>query len=427
MATPLSDLDELVLRCRDNRARSLIAEAINSYKSGAFRASIVATWIAVSFDLIEKLRELALAGDSGAERQIEKVDRIRTTNDIASALSFERDLLKLCRDEFELISPLEYVDLERLQSDRHRCAHPSLADDSDLYKPSAELARAHIVSAVDHVLRHPPAQGKFALDRMLAQVNSEYFSTKESDAIAAFSTGPLRRARDSLVRNFTIVLVKSAFGEPGRPRARRITALAAISKMHPATYQETLSQKLSAVIRPVEDSDLYDTISVLSRIPQGWDALDLDIQHRLRNFVAALPSEHIGALEWLLGFDPVYAEAKRRTARATRSELKDEFFLAPPKELMDRIIQIYLESGSFDQANAWGKEIIGYKTDFTSDQIKLLIGGAAENGEITGSFRFQDVINELRSTKLITLGDFDELLRANKLEQFCSPADDDNS
>src|SRR5690606_568784 len=113
----------------------------------------------------------------------------------------------------ELISPLEYVDLERLQSDRHRCAHPSLADESDLYKPSAELARAHIVSAVDHVLRHPPAQGKFALDRMLAQVNSEYFSTKESDAIAAFSTGPLRRARDSLVRNFTIVLVKSAFGE----------------------------------------------------------------------------------------------------------------------------------------------------------------------------------------------------------------------
>lgn len=201
MATPLADLDELILRCRDDRARSLIAEAVSGYRANAFRSAVVATWVAVCFDLIEKLRELALAGDAAAEKQTERLEKIRASDDVSAALAFERDLLKLARDQFEFFSPLEYVDLQRLQEDRNRCAHPSLVDETSPYRPSAELVRAHIVSAVDHVLRHPPAQGKFALDRLLTQIDSEYFPTKKQGALEALRVGPLTKARESLVRN----------------------------------------------------------------------------------------------------------------------------------------------------------------------------------------------------------------------------------
>ena len=42
MPSPLEDLDELTLRCRDEKARLYIREAVASYRVGAFRASIVA-------------------------------------------------------------------------------------------------------------------------------------------------------------------------------------------------------------------------------------------------------------------------------------------------------------------------------------------------------------------------------------------------
>lgn len=174
MASPLEDLDELTLRCRDVRAREYIKEAVASYRAGAFRASIVGTWIAVCFDLMEKFRELALAGDKEAEKQVQELDALRRSGDSTRAVKFERNILELAKEKFELISPLEYIDLRRLQEDRNRCAHPSLTADEKAYSPSAELSRLHLHSAVIHLLQHPPVQGKYALDLLQNEVSSEY-------------------------------------------------------------------------------------------------------------------------------------------------------------------------------------------------------------------------------------------------------------
>ncbi|WP_297576919.1 hypothetical protein [uncultured Deefgea sp.] len=86
MASQLEDLDELILRCRDKKTRQYIAEAVASYKVGAFRSAIIATWIAVCFDVIEKLRDLALSGDKEAERQIHELETTRRTGDLTLAL-----------------------------------------------------------------------------------------------------------------------------------------------------------------------------------------------------------------------------------------------------------------------------------------------------------------------------------------------------
>jgi hypothetical protein len=140
----LADLDELVLRCRDERARSYIAEAVGCYRASAYRSAIVATWIAVCYDIIDKLRELSLAGDKAAEEVLEMLDAARRANDLPRTLKLERELIDLARDRFELISHLEHVDLERLREDRNRCAHPSLISDEVKFSASAELARTHI-------------------------------------------------------------------------------------------------------------------------------------------------------------------------------------------------------------------------------------------------------------------------------------------
>jgi hypothetical protein len=65
------DLDELIVRCRDKLSRKFIQEAVSCYRAGAFRSCIVATWNAVVFDFLHKLRELELFGDPEAANLLE--------------------------------------------------------------------------------------------------------------------------------------------------------------------------------------------------------------------------------------------------------------------------------------------------------------------------------------------------------------------
>ena len=76
----ITDLDELVLSCRTEQAKTYIQEAVGSYRAGAYRACIVATWIAVIFDLVEKVSDLALGGDAAARAMIEKYGGGRRAN-----------------------------------------------------------------------------------------------------------------------------------------------------------------------------------------------------------------------------------------------------------------------------------------------------------------------------------------------------------
>jgi hypothetical protein len=424
VATPLADLDELVLRCRDDRARSLISEAVSGYKAGAFRSAIVATWVAVCFDFIEKLRELALAGDASAEKQIERLEKIRTSDDVSGALAFERDLLKLARDQFEFISPIEYVDLQRLQVDRNRCAHPSLIDEASPYKPSAELVRAHIVAAVDHALRHPPAQGKFALNKLLSQVASEYFPTNEKGALEALRSGPLAKARESLVRNFVVVLLKDIFVALGPERARKIAALKAVNALHPGPYKQAVTEKASLLIRSLADESLSLALVPVDEIPHIQESLGADVSQRLASFVRRLPSGHMNSLEWLVGSSYFGEDARSRASRATRKELKNSFFFSISGAIADRYVDIYLQSSSFDEANDWAKEIIGNIDDFDRQQILKLVVGGAENPEITGSYRFSDVIHAARKAGQVSSDELDNALKSSGLGEYASDDSD---
>jgi hypothetical protein len=293
-ATALVDLDELVLLCRDDKARLYLVEAVACYRSGAYRSAIVATWIAVCYDIIDKLRELALSGDRNAEQYIAKIERARAANDFAQALILERDLLKIARDEFELISHLEHIDLSRLQEDRNRCAHPSLVSQDQAFAPSGELARLHVRSAVLHLLQHQPVQGKYALERLINEVHSEYFPDTVPKAVQALSSGPLKRPRDSLVRNFVIVLIKDILVPrlDWKARSRTLAALSAVKELHHRVFELTMKEQLAVIFRRIPDKDIAWCVWLLVRLKNYWDVLSRDVQLKLEAFVTALPSAH---------------------------------------------------------------------------------------------------------------------------------------
>ena len=62
----LYDLDELAQSVRDKFSQAYIREAINAYRGGAYRSAIVSTWVAVTYDVLVKITELANQGDGRA-------------------------------------------------------------------------------------------------------------------------------------------------------------------------------------------------------------------------------------------------------------------------------------------------------------------------------------------------------------------------
>ena len=419
MASPLEDLDELTLRCRDEKARQHIAEAVASYRAGAFRSAIVATWIAVCFDVIEKFRELALAGDKEAEHQVQDIEATRRTGDLTRALKFERELLELAKDKFELISPLEYIDLDRLQADRNRCAHPSLTSEDQAYVPSAELARLHIHSAVTHLLQHAPVQGKYALDRLLQEIDSDYFPSTAKAARVAFGSGPLRRPRESLVRNLVLVLCKTLLKDKPewKRRSRIAAALQAARELHPTQSSKALGERLSSMFRTASDVELLATINFLKSIPDCWQYLEPDVRQRLQTYVSNIPADYLDELNFLLGYAPLQVQARYRLKVATKKELRDTLFFDLPKEVGDKYIDIYLESRSFDDANEWAKHMIIFSGDFTADHVRKLLQNVAKNAQVLGSFQLGPLVTNLRSRNKVPEDEFEAQLQANGLEE----------
>ena len=427
MASPLSDLDELVLKCRDQKAKNYIREAVACYKAGAFRSAIVSTWIAVSFDILDKLKELSLSGDKEAEKQIEAFDKARRIGNIANSLKFERDILTVCKDKLELISPVEFIDLDRLQEDRNRCAHPSMTADGEVFNPSAELARMHIRSAVEHLLQYPPAQGKYALDSLISEVDSEYFPADIKKAVVAFESSPLKKARDSLVRNFTVVLLKKLINDSKDYKEiyRLSTALNAVGVIHRDTYRNTLSEKLSHVVRPLEAEKLDRIIPLISNVEDSWHHLQADVRQKFQAYVENLPKDKLEDIEVFLSIADLQKFAEKRLRKATMAELDEPLFFIVPSQVSDRIIELYSESRNFEQANNFASTVIGCAGDYSEEQIQKIITACGENDQIEYSFEIGSVINALRKNKNVTDEKIDEWLQEADLNKFTKVEDDE--
>lgn len=423
----LADLDELLLACRDQRAKDYMFEAIASFKASAFRASIVATWVAVCFDFIAKVHELALTGDKEAEKLSNEINEARARQDLSWSLKFEKNILEYARDKFELISPIEFTDLERLQEDRNRCAHPSMAADGEPFAPSAELARLHIRTAITHFLQHPPVQGKAALERLIEEVESEYFPVESKKAAIAFANGPLKRPRQSLVSNFIVVLFKRIVDpETVWQRRWRLTAaLKGVQSLNKSAFEIAVNEKLPNLARGVKDDGLRYAVELLAEIPYLWSVLEDDIQQRFKLYTQDIPIEEIDVIDVLLGFAPLKKIAEGRLSVIPVDDLiKAPWLIAPPPQVMPKYVDAYVKSKNFDRANFLAKELRGCTPLLNRELIEKIVEGAAKNGEVSYSFGFPGLLTGIVRAKIISKIELETLLLEHSLEQHVPVADE---
>lgn len=404
----LIDLEELVQRCRDAKTRELLREATDCYKIGAYRSAIVSTWVALVYDLIEKFRELALTGDAAATALVEEIDQINATRDTDNALRFERSVLEKAKDQFELISAQEFAELARLREDRNRFAHPNLNQDSEQLSATAELARLHLRSAIEHVLSRPPVQGKAALEGLLALVESEYFPQESDAALTALSSSVLRRAKKNLIKAFVFGAITSVLREEMGPQTarKRISAARACYLMHPSIVASLLADGFTHAVSSTSDKKIPYLLYLVARFPELAAYLDPATKIRLERYVSTIAGQELvlavyaGEIEFLGSL----AEAKLNSLSASELRTIVEILpITPTKLLIDSIVRKYRTSKNWDSANTLASAIQAKLLSALSpDDAKALVA-AHTNGEVLYSFGYPTLVKALLQAKKISL------------------------
>lgn len=438
----LADLDELTLRCRTPQAQIYITEAVAAYRAGAFRACIVATWIAVVFDVIDKIREIAVTGDKAGKEWLDRFEKIQDQINrddpkaLEQALRFERDILEIARDNFELLDHLQYGDLMRLREDRHRCAHPTFHKIEIPYQPSAETVRSHLRNAIVHLLQHQPVQGKAALEKLKALVNSEYFPGEPEKIRAQLLESPLARPTDALVRNFVDMLMFGFF-EPDNALYRKqkvaFTLLVTV-EMHRGIAQDRFSTQLRKCATHLQDDKLDLLVGMVS-VTESWAALDGPTHDKLREFVLRGPLDQVGrTLPYGAKIEGLRESVSLRIQKSSADDLEKIVQLGIGEEAIPRAVQLYSEARDWVQANKLtDKIVLPLLPKMKRENIEAIIRAPKEKkADLPGSHGFNIFLKRVVDDKIMESVELLTLLRQNnldwnaaQLESFIAIKDDD--
>lgn len=428
MSDSLADIETLALRCRAERAREYIREAILCYRAGAYRSAIVNTWIAVVFDLIDKIRELALSGDAVAQdinAQYETyISQINAGNDqgTRNALEFERTILATCKARLQFFGRQQLRDLERLREDRHLCAHPSFQKPGEPHRPSAEHARLHLRVAIEHVLSQPPVQGRSEIAELITVVASQYFPRDRGQAAAALRSTALAGATEALIRGFLDALVfgfsdstSALYG-----KAQVGTALAALLDLHRGIAEPRLARQLSKLISRVDDGDLAAVTVLVGNTPEALDLIDEPALIRLAEFVRSGPDEGvIRSLASLAAHPTIEPLAVARTQTLDRDQLAAAIAAHGLGGLAkERALGLLSASGSWNSVNdIFARLVMPLFELLTRQDIERIIRMPTETGaDLVGATGYRMFLDQVRRQVLISSSELDALLRAHGAE-----------
>ncbi len=408
----LSDIDVLALSVRDRESRRLIREAITAYRGGALRSALMSTWIAVAYDIIAKTRELASQGEKAPKAFVKVLDDAIKTASKQKLQEIESKLLTKANKDLQLLAPHEYAALERLQKDRHLCAHPAFVVEDELYQPSPELVRAHIVHALQHLLLHAPLQGKSAIARFDADLLSASFPATAEEISAFLRTRYLDRAKDVLVINLVKAIVSAPFGAEGAKYAGKIRTLALtlreIAKAKTAIYDSVMPGYVAEKLEHVTDEVLLSICPFLENDPRIWDWLKEPDRTRIKSLLKTADIETLKAHAAFDAFaipplSEVLLEKFKGFDEATQISIIAE---RPRKELVGRGLEIYAQASSYRHAEHLGQSfILPLAKWFSAEDVEKVLKAVSDNAQIWSAAGTSDILEQLFDQTISLLSD----------------------
>ncbi len=437
MNETLIDIEVLTLRCRSEQSKTYISDAVLCYRSGAYRATIVSVWIAVIFDLVDKIRELSVAGEPRAviiwNKYEQYIRQIEDGNDqgIKGALEFERELIGTCRREFQFFDQQQMVDLERLREDRHRCAHPSFQRVGEPYRPSAEQARLHLTNAVSHVLSQPPVQGKAQLVRLLNLVSSSYFPLDVGQAVTQLRASALGRANDALINGFIDVVIFDYF-KPDSPiywKAQAGAALEAVLEMYRTQAEARFVKQFNRILHDASDGEIVRAILLIASVSTSWRFLGQPGREKV--ILCIQNSDPLMILPTLSKLKHVPELAETIKAKIASMDVNILHAAIVSFALGDfakpRALELLSQVGSWNSANdVINRAIFPIFDLLNREEFTTLIGfPVTTRADLPGASAYTALIQKLREINLFTPSELDALLRANHAAWLALSDEDD--
>ncbi len=383
MQNHLTDLDELLEGVRKERSRKYISEAIRCYRAGAYRSAIIATWIAVCTDIIDKIKELNSEGDNNTTELINKLKTL-TANDVKGTLEYEKALLESAENSLKIISHNESILLQRIKEDRNICAHPDFQIDGQNEPITPEGARAHIVNACNALLLRAPIRGKVLIEQIQNLLDRGFIPPDEEGAFAVLSSEEyLGRAQESVFKELINNFLEQIFQEGNRilhSKEKSIhSALKCMSKLKPDLCRETLNKKLNPLLLNIEE----ERLKRIFLLPFLWSTIKDSTKPAITGLTSKLSADDIIDYqlhffsETALEFKPIL------TARVAEFDINERLKIVagtPAKGFKDQAIQTFIDSHSFAGACENGQiYLLPHAQYFDGEDLRKVMQGSLEN------------------------------------------------
>lgn len=387
MDSQFVDLDLLLTKVKEARSRAYFLEAVRSYRAGALRAAITSAWVAVVYDLIGKYRELSTMGDAGASSFLQKWDNATNNGDIKKLLELERDILQNAVSVTQVMSQPAHRQLERLRDDRHLCAHPAFSTEADLFEPSPELARLHLVNAIDLVLSQEPLVGKAIFHQFDADVQSTGFPANPTRILEYVEQRYLTRIRPPAIKNFGIVLTKSLLlGTPARwdTLHRKIVPSLTAIRDRAASAWPDIAASAVRLIDNLPPAERPRAIAFVAQFPSIWEPLAPATKTALTETATNTDPLSLNDYRILQGIrlPQLQAGLTNVVSELSRAQLSAAIAVSPLQELWARALAVYKSSGGFRGSEANFRDLIApFQGLLSSEQFDSLLDAITDNGQ----------------------------------------------
>lgn len=396
----ITDIDSLASKVHNSNSRRYIIEAIDSFRVGSYRASILSTWVAVTFDLLQKIKDIAAIDGGDAKTFIDSFNEHVAKNTIDKLLKTEREILATAQ-RFELISNREFYELEKLRNDRHFCAHPSFSTDEDLFQPSAEQVRSNIVNALNFVLIQKPIQGKNAIVRLNTFIQGETFPDTYEDIKSILDNRFLSRSKSNFLPNACKVLLKTlgqtVWNDTNAEAQRRYVAtLKVFFELESPTTKETIRKFFHDSNFETNSQLQHNCFSILSVDPTIWTLVEPANQLLIKNSVTRTP---ISQSKYLV--DCLSVNGLGSAVKAYLETIEDGAFLRlveanPTREFKDMLIHRLINNANYTKTRDIGNLLAGsFSKYLQSNDVNLILERAASDDQIWGYTNSDRILKDL--------------------------------
>jgi hypothetical protein len=247
-------MEELLASIPGMNIRNYMRESMNCYMAGAYRGSLVLSYIALFDDLLAKLGELSNVNATAKTIFLEATKK-KTDQDVYESFLIDQLTSK------NLLTGLDSSFLTTLRTLRNKSAHPSG------HKPSPEEARFIFFEVVDRFLSKPILSTTHLVDDIVARLkNTNFFPSSSISDIRNVVWDELASLHDEAMPQLVAKVGAAITSADAAIRQNASFFLIGLSKLDNAAANSALQSKL---IGPKADDAAYHDLLIQALSANG--------------------------------------------------------------------------------------------------------------------------------------------------------------